>query len=85
MSRKRGPVETPEYRRMVGRMIKAHGRRVGAADIEDLADMLALQTELDMAMKSAVDGLREQGYSWADIARATGKTRQAAQQRWGTK
>ena len=44
--------------------------------------MTALATDLDQAINEAVTGLREFGYSWADIARPLGITRQAAQQRW---
>jgi len=35
-------------------------------------------------MAKAVKGLREHGYSWAEIGYRLGITRQAAQQRWGT-
>lgn len=84
MSRKRGPVETPEYQGMVRRMIRAHGRRVAkGADPIDFADMLKLQAELDEALRDAAQGLRERGHSWADIAAATGTSRQGAQQRFG--
>ena len=31
----------------------------------------------------AITGLRQSGYSWADIAMRLGITRQGAQQRWG--
>lgn len=77
-------VETPDFAKMLGRMIKAHGRRVADADPEDLADLLALQAVLDAAIAAAVTGQRDQlGRSWADIATAAGTTRQAAFQRWG--
>jgi hypothetical protein len=45
--------------------------------------MTGLATELDEAIGRAVIGLRETGYSWAEIAARLGVTRQAAQQRWG--
>jgi hypothetical protein len=35
-------------------------------------------------MAEAVKGLRDCGYSWAEIGSRLGITRQAAQQRWGT-
>ena len=86
MSRKRGPVETPEYLGMVARMIRAAGRRVADADDVDLADMARLRDELDAAIAAAVTGQREKhGRSWADVARPFGITKQAAQQRWGSK
>lgn len=80
------PRETPEYAQMIGRMIRAYGRRVGDADPEDLADMLALRDAFDEAVADAVHLQRSRhGRSWADIATATGTTRQAAQMRWGKK
>lgn len=84
MSRKRGPVETPEYGQMVRRMIRSYAKRVADADPEDLTELLQLEEVLRDAIQLAVDGQREQyGRSWADIARAAGITRSAAFQRWG--
>ena len=40
--------------------------------------------EIDTAMAEAVTGLRQQGYSWAEIGTRLHITRQAAQQRWGS-
>jgi predicted DNA-binding protein YlxM (UPF0122 family) len=45
--------------------------------------MAGLATELDEAISQAVIGLRETGYSWAEIADRLSVTRQAAQQHWG--
>lgn len=82
--RKKQTYETPEYSAMLGRLLAAYGRRVADADIEDLADMFALRDKLDGVIAAAVAGQREQhGRSWADIGRAAGTTRQAAQMRWG--
>ncbi|ASR84000.1 hypothetical protein SEA_SWENSON_20 [Arthrobacter phage Swenson] len=76
--------ETTEYAGMLRRMIRAYGRRVGDADVEDLAVMLEVQRELDAAIQAAVDSQRKNhGRSWADIARATGTSRQAAQKKYG--
>lgn len=84
MSRARGPVETPEYGKMVARMIRSYGRRVADADEIDLAQMLQMRDELDAAIVKAVHGQRTKwGRSWGYIAEAAGITRQAAQQRWG--
>lgn len=86
MSRRRGPVETAEYLAAARRFIRAAGRRVGDADPEDLADLLALQDTLAEAIEAAVHAQRDQhGRSWTDIARGAGTTRQAARQRWGVK
>lgn len=75
--------ETGEYGAMVRRMIRAYGRRVADRDVEALAGLAALRTDLDAAVQLAVDGLRETGYSWGDIARVLGTSRQGAQQRYG--
>jgi hypothetical protein len=76
-------VENDEYAAFVRRVIRAFGRRIAAGDIDALADAAFLSAQLDATIKTAVCGLRERGYSWADIGRQLGVTRQAAQQRWG--
>lgn len=76
-------VENDQYAAFLRRAIRAYGRRIASGDVEALADALALIDDLDTAITHAVAGLREQGYSWADIARPLAITRQAAQQRWG--
>ena len=81
--RRRDDVENPEFAAFGRRIIRAHGRRVAAGDVEGLADLLALAGEVEHATQAAVDGLRKHGYSWAQIAGRLGLTRQAAQQRWG--
>lgn len=75
--------ETPEYAGMVRRIIRAHGRRVAGADPEDLAQLVAIRAELDHAIAVAIQGQRRNGFSWADIGRGLGVTRQAAQMTWG--
>ena len=45
--------------------------------------MARLADHLEDATRQAITGLREFGYSWADIAMRLGITRQGAQQRWG--
>ncbi|HMT33671.1 MAG TPA: hypothetical protein PKA99_13665 [Dermatophilaceae bacterium] len=67
------------------RIMRALSKRIGSADPEDLAEMLALSRELDECITASVAGLRSSGYSWAEIARATGTTRQAAFARWASK
>ena len=62
--------------------MRAYARRVAAGDVDALADMTGLATELGEAISQAVMGLRGAGYSWAEIAARLGVTRQAAQQRW---
>jgi hypothetical protein len=68
---------------MVRRVIKAAGKRVSMADPEDLAKLIAIREELDQAIQAAVDGLREDGFTWRTIGEATGTTGQAANMKWG--
>ena len=75
--------ENHEYARMVWRMIRAYGRRVGEADEVDLNEMLHTRHELEQAITDAVRGLRARGCSWAYIGRGLECSRQAAQMRYG--
>lgn len=79
------PRENAEFADMLTRMIRTYGKRVAAGDEVDLARMLQMEAELQSAIQAAVDGQRTGPLkaSWAYIAGATGKTRQAAAQRWG--
>ncbi len=85
LTAKRRPrvIENDDYAAFLRRAIRAFGRRIAAGDIDALADASFLSAQLDTAIKNAVTGLRQRGYSWADIGRQLGVTRQAAQQRWG--
>ena len=78
-------VDTPEFTAFAARILRAAARRVSDGDVEGLAALVALRSELDAAITIAVQGLRSPKrsytYSWADIARVLGTTRQAAQQR----
>jgi hypothetical protein len=76
-------VENDEYAAFLRRVIRAYSRRVAAGDIEAIAAMNRLATDLEDATRQAITGLRGYGYSWADIAMRLGITRQGAQQRWG--
>ena len=76
-------VETPAYAAMLRRMIRVYGRRVGAGDEVDLAQMLEMRTVLDKATRVAVQTMRADGISWSYIAIGAGVSRQAAWKRWG--
>lgn len=82
---RRRDVANDDYAGFTRRIITAHGRRIAAGDIEGLAALAEIYVSLDAALSLAVHGLREQGYSWADIGARFGMTRQAAQQRFGTR
>ena len=72
-----------KYGQAVSRMVAAWGRRVADADPEDLAELLALRETVDAAIAAAVEGQRAR-YSWQQIGRGLGTTRQAAQMRYGS-
>jgi len=75
-------VENGEFTSFGRRIIRAAGRRIAAGDVEALPALAALSADLDSAIGDAVLGLRQAGYSWAEIASRLGVTRQAAHQRW---
>ena len=83
--RRRRVTENDEYAAFARRVLRAYARRVAKGDIDALADMTAMADELDTAIRHAVTGLQAAGFSWADIAAQLGVTRQATQQRWGSK
>src|SRR2546426_771304 len=84
-ARPRDPVENSEFAAFAARILRAAARRVGNGDVEGLSALVALRSELDQGIGTAVAGLRRQrwSYSWAEIAQVLGVTRQAAQQRYG--
>ena len=81
--RRRDVVENDEYHAFARRILRAYGRRVAQGDIEALIHMTGLAAEVETSIRQAVIGLRDFGYSWAEIGNRLGITRQAAQQRWG--
>lgn len=81
--RPRRHVENDDYMAFVGRIIKAGRKRIATADPEDLARWVALRNELDDAIGDAVRAQQAAGFSWAEIARPLGITKQAAFKRWG--
>jgi hypothetical protein len=76
-------VENDEYAAFARRILAAYARRIATGDIESLTLLVNLGTDTETATRNAVIGLREHGYSWAEIGSRLGVTRQAAQQRWG--
>jgi hypothetical protein len=83
--RVRREVENPEFNAFCRRILAAYGRRVATGDIEALTHLTLLTANVDTAIRAAVQGLRALGYSWTDIAARLGTSRQAAQQRFGTR
>lgn len=72
-----------EFAAFSRRIMRAYARRVAVADPAALAELVELRTAVDEAIGAAVDGLRAEGFSWAEIGRDLGLTRQGAQQRFG--
>lgn len=77
--------EAPDIGAMIGRMLRALGRRAAGGDIEAVAELAKLSryagTALGIGARAAHD---HGGYSWTDIGEATAMSRQAARQRFGT-
>jgi hypothetical protein len=82
-NRRRTVVENDEFAAFARRIVRAYGRRVAAGDIEALADLIRLGDAVEAATREGVNGLRDFGYSWSEIATRLGISRQGAQQRWG--
>lgn len=76
--------ENADYGASVLRMIRAMARRA-AGDPDLLPALLSIQELVESSMVAAVDSLRREGYSWAEIGSRLGTTRQAAQMRYGRK
>ena len=83
--RERTTVENKEFAAFAKRIVRAFSRRVAQGDVEALADLLTFAKDLDGAIQDAVDGLREFGYTWSEIANRAGTTKQTACERWGSK
>ena len=75
-------VENDEYAAFARRVLRAYARRVAAGDVEALTSLVAFSHEVETAIRAAVLGLRDFGYSWAEIAARVGITRQTAHERW---
>jgi hypothetical protein len=80
--RRRRYVENDEYAAFTRRVLRAYGRRIGAGDIDAITELSSLYGEVGQALGSAVLGLRTHGYSWAEIGKRLGVTRQTAHERW---
>jgi hypothetical protein len=75
-------IEDDNYAAGVKRLVRAQGKRAGA----DLAMFALFAGSVDYArarLQDAADQLITQGYSYGDIGRALGISRQGARQRFG--
>lgn len=86
MASKRGKRyrETNEYAAMMVRLTKAFRRRVGDGDAANLPLLAEFASQAADALTEAVaDNYVHHAYSWTDIGRELGISRQAARQRFG--
>jgi hypothetical protein len=74
-----------DFVKLVRRLVRRAGERVGDADEYELAELVGIRTELELAIRTAIDGQRSVGRSWAHIGNALGITRQSAQERYTSK
>lgn len=65
------------------RIIRAVGRTIGETDTAQLVDLQALISCAETTMKHTIHALRQNGYTWHEIGRDLGVTRQNAQSRYG--
>lgn len=84
MSRRRGPGDVQDFAAFTRRIMRAYRRRADAGELEpaDLADLLAIRLELDATLTAAVVAVKVAGYSWSEVAEATGTAKQSAHERW---
>lgn len=73
----------PARRSRALRELRSLCAEVGANDPEAFAELVAIQAAFGAMVKEAAAELRTTGrYSWADLARPCGITRQSAHERW---
>lgn len=83
MDRRPAVTEADEYGAFVRRVLRAYAARVADFDVEGLAGLAQLAQDVDAAVTLAVANLHQRGgYSWAELGRVLGISRQAAQQRY---
>lgn len=86
--RQRKTYEAPDMAAFVQRVMRGMVRRAEAGDLEAIRALADIQASVQAAMVDAAAALRTEdanghAYSWTDIGRELGMTRQAAQQRFG--
>lgn len=84
MARKR-TYEAPDMAAFMKRTAKAMARRAAEGDLEALAAMREVQVALTEALAAGAAGAHEFGYSWTEVGREMGISRQAARQQFGQK
>lgn len=89
MTRRRKDREALELASFLRRMARALVRRAAAGDLDALVALVESRNAIDNAISDAARALHDwddpgthAGYSWSEIGRELGITRQAAQQRF---
>lgn len=77
--------ECPEVGQAARRMVRALVKRAEEGDTEAIEQLVETQHETTQAITAAGRALHAAGYSYTDLGRVVGSTRQAAQQRFGTR
>jgi DNA-directed RNA polymerase specialized sigma24 family protein len=76
-----------EYGKFAKRMIRAYGLRArkDGLDPDSLTQLMEIQALLDEQMREVVAALREDGFSWSQIADALGMDRGNCSKKYGSK
>jgi hypothetical protein len=74
--------EPEEYTAAIARMVRGMGAKAGFDDAA-FGALVDLDRTMPALLTSCALALKEAGFSWGDIGRACGMSRQAARQRWG--
>ena len=83
VARAKQTYEAPEMGAMLGRMMRAMARRAAEGDTEVLSVLVEVEKALGEAKAEAARGAHTFGYSWTEVGRELGITRQAARQMYG--
>ena len=84
MSNKRNKTyEAPDMAAAISRMTRGLTRRAAEGDLEALSALAEAERAAHLALEAAGAAAHDHGYSWTEIARELGITRQAAQHRFG--
>lgn len=82
MSRPRKHYEAPDMAGFLRRISRALVRRAAEGDLETLSAIQQVQRDMETALEQAATAAHAAGYSWTDIGRELGISRQAARQRF---
>lgn len=74
--------EAPDMAGFLKRVSKALVRRAAEGDLETLSAIRQVQDDMAVALEAAAQAAHAAGYSWTEIGRELGMTRQAARQRF---